>query len=82
MKHRLPVVSSKTYDIMPIDDNKKYQKKYNKLIVLENDLYVKSKNEYEAYDTVFVLRPDSIVRSADLSGASDRFQNEACFSIL
>ncbi len=63
-----PVASSKTYDIMSIDDRAKYQKKYNNLIVLENDLYVKSKNKYEAYDAVFVLRPDSIVRSADLAG--------------
>ena len=45
---------------MPINDGAKYQKKYNKLIVLENDLYVKSKNEFEAYDAVFVLRPDSM----------------------
>jgi hypothetical protein len=52
---------------MPMDDGKKYQKKYNDLIVLENDLYMKLNNEYEAYDAVFVLRPDSIVRSADLS---------------
>ena len=42
--------------------------------MLENDLYVKSKNEYEAYDAVFVLRPDSIVRSADLSGPVTDFK--------
>ena len=70
----VPVASSKTYDIMPIDDRAKYQKKYNKLIVLENDLYVKKRNEYEAYDTVFVLRPDSIVRSADLAGPVTDFK--------
>ena len=70
----LPLASSKTYEIMPIDDGKKYQKKYNNLIVLENDLYVKSNNEYEAYDAVFVLRPDSIVRSADLSGPVTDFK--------
>ena len=70
----LPLVSSKTYEIMPIDDGKKYQKKFNNLIVLENDLYVKSKSEYEAYDAVFVLRPDSIVRSADLSGPVTDFK--------
>ena len=64
----LPVASSKTYEIMPIDDCAKYQKKYNNLIVLENDLYVKSKSEYEAYDAVFVLRPDCIKRSANLAG--------------
>ena len=63
----LPVASSKTYDIMPLDDRAKYQKKYNKLIILENDLYMKSKHEYDAYDAVFVLRPDAVVRSADLA---------------
>ena len=70
----VPVASTKTYDIMPIDDRSKNQKKYNKLIVLENDLYVKSKNEYEVYDAVFVLRPDSIARSADLSGPVKDFK--------
>jgi deoxyribodipyrimidine photo-lyase len=70
----VPAASSKTYDIMPIDDRAKYQKKYNKLIVLENDLYVKRKDEYEAYDTVFVLRPNSIVRSADLAGPVTDFK--------
>ena len=70
----VPAASSKTYDIMPIDDRAKYQKKYNKLIVLENDLYVKKKDEYEAYDTVFVLRPNSIVRSADLAGPVTDFK--------
>jgi deoxyribodipyrimidine photo-lyase len=63
----LPVASSKTYDIMPLDDHAKYQKKYNKLIILENDLYVKTNHEYDAYDAVFVLRPDAVVRSADLA---------------
>ena len=63
----LPVASSKNYDIIPLDDREKYQKKYNKLIVLENDLYMKSKHEYDAYDAVFVLRPDAVVRSADLA---------------
>jgi len=70
----VPAASSKTYDIMPIDDRAKYQKKYNKLIVLENDLYVKKKDEYEAYDTVFVLRPNSIVRSADFAGPVTDFK--------
>ena len=70
----LPVMSSKTYDIMPMDDGKKYKKKYNNLIVLENDLHVKSRSQYEAYDSVFVLRPDSIVRSADLSGPVTNFK--------
>ncbi len=65
----LPVASSKTYEIMPIENGKKYQKKYDDLVVLENDLYVKSKNEYEAYDAVFVLRPNSFPRSANLSGS-------------
>ena len=50
------------------------EKKYNNLIVLENDLYVNSKNEYEAYDAIFVLRPDSIVRSVDLSGPVTDFK--------
>ena len=63
----VPVVSSKSYNVMPINDQARYKKKYNKLIVLENDIYMKSKNDYEAYETVFVLRPDSIVRSADLA---------------
>ena len=63
----VPVASSKTYDILPIDDHANYQKKYNNLIVLENDIYAKSKRDYEAYDAVFVLHPDSIARSADLA---------------
>ena len=63
----VPVESSKTYDILPIDDHANYQKKYNNLIVLENDIYAKSKSDYEAYDAVFVLHPDSIARSADLA---------------
>lgn len=63
----LPVASSKTYDILPIEDRAKYKKKYNNLIVVENDLHMKSQISYEAYDTIFVLRPDSIVRSADLT---------------
>ena len=63
----VPVASSKTYDILPIDDHAHYQKKYNNLIVLENDIYAKSKSDYEAYDAVFVLHPDSIARSADLA---------------
>ena len=63
----VPVASSKTYDILPIDDHTNYQKKYNNLIVLENDIYAKSKSDYEAYDAVFVLHPDSIARSADLA---------------
>ena len=63
----VPVATSKTYDILPIDDHANYQKKYNNLIVLENDIYAKSKSDYEAYDAVFVLHPDSIARSADLA---------------
>ena len=63
----VPVASSKTYEILPIDDYANYQKKYNNLIVLENDIYAKSKSDYEAYDAVFVLHPDSIARSADLA---------------
>ncbi len=63
----VPVASSKTYDILPIDDHANYQKKYNNLIVVENDIYAKSKSDYEAYDAVFVLHPDSIARSADLA---------------
>ena len=63
----VPVASSKTYDILPIDDHANYRKKYNNLIVLENDIYAKSKNDYEPYDAVFVLHPDSIARSADLA---------------
>ena len=35
--------------------------------MLENDIYAKSKSDYEAYDAVFVLHPDSIARSADLA---------------
>ena len=63
----VPVAPSKTYDILPINDHANYQKKYNNLIVLENDIYAKSKSDYEAYDAVFVLHPDSIARSADLA---------------
>ena len=63
----VPVASSKTYDILPIDDHANYQKKYNNLIVLENDIYAKSKSDYETYDAVFVLHPDSIARSAYLA---------------
>ena len=70
----LPVASSKTYEHMPINDHAKYQKKYNKLIVLENDIHTKYKNEYEAYDAIFVLRPDSILRSADLAGPVTDFK--------
>ena len=54
--------------IYPTEILDKLQKKHNNLIVLENDLYVKSKSEYEAYDAVFVLRPDCIKRSANLAG--------------
>ena len=70
----VPVASSKTYDILPIDDHTNYQKKYNNLIVLENDIYAKSKSDYEAYDAVFVLHPDSIARSADLAVAVKDFK--------
>ena len=70
----VPVASSKTYDILPIDDHANYQKKYNNLIVLENDIYAKSKSDYEAYDAVFVLHPDSIARSADLAVAVKDFK--------
>ena len=70
----LPVAPSKVYDITSVDDRSKYKKKYDKLIVLENDLYVNSKDEYEAYDAVLVLRPDSILRSADLAGPVTDFK--------
>ena len=70
----LPVASSKTYDIWPIEDHAKYQKKYNNLIVLENDLHMNSKILYDAYDTIFVLRPNNIVRSADLATSVTDFK--------
>jgi len=70
----LPIASTKSYDIMPIDDHANYQKKYNNLIVLENDLYLKNEEFYAAYDTVYVLRPDSVVRSVDIAGAVTDFK--------
>ena len=70
----LPIASTKSYDIMPIDDHENYQKKYNNLIVLENDLYLKNKEFYAAYDAVYVLRPDSVVRSVDIAGVVSDFK--------
>lgn len=70
----LPIASAKSYDIMPIDDHANYQKKYNNLIVLENDLYLKNEEFYAAYDAVYVLRPDSVVRSVDIAGAVTDFK--------
>ena len=63
----LPIAASQSYDIKPIDYNERYQKKFNKLIVLENDLYLNDKDFYDAYDSVFVVRPGSIDRSVALA---------------
>ena len=70
----LPIASAKSYDIMPIDDHENYQKKYNNLIVLENDLYLKNEEFYAAYDAVYMLRSDSVVRSVDIAGAVTDFK--------
>ena len=63
----LPIAALQSYDIMPIDYNERYHKKFNKLIVLENDLHLNDKDFYDAYDTVFVVRPGSIGRSVALA---------------
>jgi hypothetical protein len=63
----LPIAASQSYDIIPIDYNERYHKKFNKLIVLENDLYLNDKDFYDAYDSVFVVRPGSIDRSVALA---------------
>jgi hypothetical protein len=63
----LPIAALQSYDIIPIDDNERYHKKFNKLIVLENDLYLNDKDFYDAYDSVFVVRPGSIDRSVALA---------------
>ena len=63
----LPIAALQSYDIMPIDYNARYHKKFNKLIVLENDLYLNDKDFYDAYDSVFVVRPGSIDRSVALA---------------
>lgn len=63
----LPIAASQSFDIIPIDYNERYHKKFNKLIVLENDLYLNDKGFYDAYDSVFVVRPGSIDRSVALA---------------
>jgi hypothetical protein len=63
----LPIAALQSYDIIPIDYNERYHKKFNKLIVLENDLYLNDKEFYDAYDSVFVVRPGSIDRSVTLA---------------
>ena len=63
----LPIAALQSYDIMPIDYNERYHKKFNKLIVLENDLHLNDKDFYDAYDSVFVVRPGSIDRSVALA---------------
>jgi len=63
----LPIAALQSYDIMPIDYSEIYHKKFNKLIVLENDLHLNDKDFYDAYDTVFVVRPGSIGRSVALA---------------
>lgn len=63
----LPIAASQSFDIIPIDYNERYHKKFNKLIVLENDLYLNDKDFYDAYDSVFVVRPGSIDRSVALA---------------
>jgi len=63
----LPVAALQSYDIMPIDYSEKYYKKFNNLLVLENDLHMNDKDFYDAYDSVFVVRPASIDRSVALA---------------
>ena len=63
----LPIAALQSYNIIPIDYNERYHKKFNKLIVLENDLYLNDKDFYDAYDSVFVVRPGSIDRSVALA---------------
>jgi hypothetical protein len=63
----LPITASQSFDIIPIDYNERYHRKFNKLIVLENDLYLNGKDFYDAYDSVFVVRPGSIDRSVALA---------------
>lgn len=63
----LPIAALQSCDIIPIDYNERYHKKFNKLIVLENDLYLNDKDFYDAYDSVFVVRPGSIDRSVALA---------------
>jgi hypothetical protein len=63
----MPIAASRSYDIIPIDYNERYHKKFNKLIVLENDLYLDDKDFYDAYDSVFVVRPGSIDQSVALA---------------
>lgn len=63
----LPIAALQSYDIIPINYNERYHKKFNKLIVLENDLYLNDKDFYDAYDSVFVVRPGSIDRSVALA---------------
>jgi hypothetical protein len=63
----LPIPALQSYDMIPIDYNERYHKKFNKLIVLENDLYLNDKDFYDAYDSVFVVRPGSIDRSVALA---------------
>lgn len=63
----LPITASQSFDIIPIDYNERYHKKFNKLIVLENDLYLNDKDFCDAYDSVFVVRPGSIDRSVALA---------------
>ena len=63
----LPIAALRSYDIIPINYNERYHKKFNKLIVLENDLYLNDKDFYDAYDSVFVVRPGSIDRSVALA---------------
>jgi hypothetical protein len=63
----LPIAALQSYDIITINYNERYHKKFNKLIVLENDLYLNDKDFYDAYDSVFVVRPGSIDRSVALA---------------
>jgi deoxyribodipyrimidine photo-lyase len=63
----LPIAALQSYDIVPIDYNERYHKKFNKLIVLENDIHLNDKDFYDAYDSVFVVRPGSIDRNVALA---------------
>ena len=41
---------------------------------MENDLYLKNEEFYAAYDAVYMLRSDSVVRSVDIAGAVTDFK--------
>jgi hypothetical protein len=46
------------------------------LIVLENDLYLNNQEKYRAYETVFVVRPETIDRSVELASSVLAFKTD------